>query len=87
MCYVPASVLEGRGYNAYGCIILVDILHNAAVTAGAVGGVVAWSMINEVISPWSLVERGMWREQGIVLCMVVGPGGEEHFHFYIYFPW
>jgi len=45
--YVQAAVLEGRGHNAYDCLVLVG--HKAAVTAGAVCGVVAWSMIDEVI--------------------------------------
>ena len=85
---MQAAVLEGRGHNAYGCIVLVDILHKAAVTAGAVCGVVARAMIDEVILLWSLVKRGVWREQGIILCMLVGPwGGVEHFHVYISFPW
>jgi len=81
---VQAAVLEGRGHNAYGCLVLVDILHKAVVTAGAVCGVVvvvAWTMIDEVILPWSLVKRGTRMEQGIVLCMVVGPGGKKIFIF------
>ena len=84
---MQAAVLEGRGHNAYGCLVLVDILHKAAVTASAVCGVVAWAIIDEVILPWSLVKRGAWREQVIILYMLVGPGGEENFHFYISFPW
>ena len=78
---MQAAVLEGRGHNAYGCLILVNILRKAAVTASAVCGVVTWAMIDEVILPLSLVKRGVWREQGIVFCMVVGPRGEENFHF------
>ena len=84
---MQATVLEGRGHNTLGYLVLVGILHKAAVTANAVCGVVAWAMIDEVILPWSLVKRGAWREQGIILCMLVGPVGVEHFHVYISFPW
>ena len=85
LLYAQATVLEGRGHNDSGCLVLVS--HKAAVTASAVCGVVAWAIIDEVILPWSLVKRGALMEQGIILCMVVRPGGEDFFHFYISFLW
>ena len=84
---MQAAVLEGRERNAYGCLVLVSILLKAVVSVDAVCGVVAWAMIDEFILPCSLVKRGAWREQGIILCMVVGPGGGEKIHYCISFPW
>ena len=77
--YAQATVLEGRGHNDSGCLVLVS--HKAAVTASAVCGVVAWAMIDGFILPWGLVKRDAWGEQGIVLYMVVGPRGEKSFIF------
>ena len=69
LLYAQATVLEGRGHNDSGCLVLVS--HKAAVTASAVCGVVAWAMIDGFILPWGLVKRDAWREQGIVLYMAL----------------